>query len=85
MPEQLPLTIDGHNVFVPAGITVAAALAHHSPPGQRRSLSGEVRGPLCGMGICFECRVTIDHQPRLACQVLCRDGMTITTHRGDEQ
>ncbi len=29
----------------------------------RRSPGGEPRGPLCGMGTCFECRVTIDGQP----------------------
>jgi sarcosine oxidase subunit alpha len=32
------------------------------------------------MGICFECRVTIDGAPhRRACLTPCRDGMEVTT------
>jgi sarcosine oxidase subunit alpha len=47
--------------------------------GFRRSVSGELRGPLCGMGICFECRVLVDGQLHVrSCQMLCREGMEIT-------
>lgn len=36
----------------------------------RRSVSGEPRGPLCGMGICFECRATVSGVPhRRTCQI----------------
>jgi hypothetical protein len=46
----------------------------------RTSLSGEPRGPLCGMGICFDCAATIDGVPlRRTCQVFCRAGMEIAT------
>jgi succinate dehydrogenase/fumarate reductase-like Fe-S protein len=31
------------------------------------------------MGVCQECRVSIDGQRRLACQTLCRDGMQVET------
>ena len=44
------------------------------------STQGEPRGPLCGMGICHECRVTIDdaaHQR--ACLRLVQPGMKIVT------
>jgi len=50
------------------------------PKAARKSVSGELRGPLCGMGICFECRVTIDgirHQR--SCQLLCVPGICVTT------
>ncbi len=41
----------------------------------RRSATGEPRGPLCGMGTCFECRVTIDGVPhRRSCAEIVRDG-----------
>jgi len=47
----------------------------------RRSVTGEPRGPLCGMGICFECRVTIDGVPHSrSCQTPCADGMEVRTH-----
>jgi hypothetical protein len=46
----------------------------------RRSVSGESRFAMCGMGQCQECRVTIDGVPhRLACMVRCREGMVIET------
>ncbi|HXR96830.1 MAG TPA: FAD-dependent oxidoreductase [Terriglobales bacterium] len=61
-------TINGTPIDVPDGHSLAAeALARGIPT--RRSVSGESRGPLCGMGVCFECRATVDgvaHQ--LACQ-----------------
>jgi sarcosine oxidase subunit alpha len=41
---------------------------------------GESRGPLCGMGICMECRVTINGQPHCrSCQTLCEEGMEVRT------
>jgi predicted molibdopterin-dependent oxidoreductase YjgC len=62
---------------VPVGISVAAALAltgeSHHPP----AVNGEPRAPFCGMGICQECRVTVDGRRVLACQTLCRAGMQI--------
>ncbi len=46
----------------------------------RTSVSGQPRSPVCGMGICFECRVTIDDQPhQRACSRLCYPGMEIQT------
>ncbi|MCW5943489.1 MAG: (2Fe-2S)-binding protein [Fimbriimonadaceae bacterium] len=59
--------------------TVAALLERLGLPA-RRSLSGEPRSVLCGMGICHECRVTLDGDPhRRACLALCRDGMEVRT------
>lgn len=76
----ITLTLDGQAARVAPGTTVAAALAQAIPPGAtRRSVRGEVRAPLCGMGICQECRVQIDGLRRLACQTLCRDGMQVHT------
>ncbi len=49
-------------------ITVAAARENAGQPILRRSVSGEPRGVLCAMGICFECRVEISGVPhRRAC------------------
>jgi predicted molibdopterin-dependent oxidoreductase YjgC len=79
MPE-VRLTVNGREVRVPAGSIVAAAIAIAGVDRYRRSVTGEARAPLCGMGICFECRVTIDSRPhRLSCQTGCEDGMKIMT------
>lgn len=68
-------------VRVPAGSSVAAALAQQVPgPGcTRQSVTGQWRAPLCGMGVCHECRVLVNGRERLACQTVCEDGMCIAT------
>jgi predicted molibdopterin-dependent oxidoreductase YjgC len=77
---EIRVLIDGREVNVPAGTVVAAAISIAGMSATRRSVRGEPRGPLCGMGICFECRVTIDDQPHsLSCQVLCSEGMRVVT------
>jgi len=88
MHERVTLDVDGQAVTVARGCTVAAAVAiAHSDAMAvtRRSVSGELRGPFCGMGICQECRVTIDGvRHRLACQTICAAGMSVVT-RGAAQ
>ncbi len=80
MAEPLRLTINGLPVEVPPGTTIAAAILIASRPGFHRSVAGQPRGPLCGMGICFECRATVDGAAhRRTCQTLCRDGMEVAT------
>lgn len=71
------VVVDGVPRTLAAGSSVAAALAACLPNGVRRSVTGEARAAFCGMGICQECRCTIDGMRRLACQTLCVDGMRI--------
>jgi predicted molibdopterin-dependent oxidoreductase YjgC len=75
------VTIDGEPIEVPAHTTVAAAVARrYGARGTRTSVSGRPRAAYCGMGVCQECRMTIDARAHvLACQTPCRDGMTICT------
>jgi predicted molibdopterin-dependent oxidoreductase YjgC len=78
--DLVTVTINGRQVTVPADMTVAAALLSVGYTTFRRSVSGEPRGPFCGMGICFECRVRIDDRPhQRSCLTLCRHGMEIHT------
>ena len=76
MPELL---LDGRPLRIADGTSVAAALALGGDGCTRTSVSGQRRAPLCGMGICQECRVSIDGVRRLACQTLCREGMRVET------
>jgi sarcosine oxidase subunit alpha len=72
--------VNGAAVEAPEGATVAAAVLISGAAAFRTSVSGEPRGPLCGMGICFECRVTVDGAPHVkGCQTYCREGMRIET------
>ncbi len=81
MPDDsIALTIDGQAVRVAPGTSVAAAVLIFQGPGFRRSVTGTPRGPLCGMGICYECRLTIDGLPqRTSCQTVCQAGMEVVT------
>jgi hypothetical protein len=77
MPD---LRINGEPVTVPDGTSVAAAILIAGVTTFRRSVTGQSRGPLCGMGICFECRATIDGVPhQRTCQLPARTGMEIQT------
>jgi predicted molibdopterin-dependent oxidoreductase YjgC len=79
MPD-LTLTVDGREVRVTQGSMVAAAVAIAGTGAYRRSVRGQARAPLCAIGICFECRVTIDGLAhRLSCQTPCEDGMAVVT------
>jgi predicted molibdopterin-dependent oxidoreductase YjgC len=78
--SQISLLIDGRETLVPAGVTVAAALAIAGSPVTRYSVTGEPRAPFCGMGICFECRVTINGRAHCrACQTYVAEGMEIVS------
>lgn len=80
MPDTVRLLIDGFEVTVPAGTSVAVALANADRLAMHHSPRGEPRGPVCGMGICFECRVSIDgRQDTRSCMVTCADGMEVVT------
>jgi aerobic-type carbon monoxide dehydrogenase small subunit (CoxS/CutS family) len=88
MPDRsqaISLTVNGAGIAVAPGTTVAAAVAI-AGAATRTSVSGEPRGPLCGMGICFECRVTIDGVPhQRSCQILCAPGLAVVTGSPAEQ
>ena len=80
MVDSVNLSVNGVTVVVPAGSMVSTAVAMAGVSAYRRSVSGEARGPLCGMGICFECRVTIDGRAHCrSCQIVCQPGMKVGT------
>lgn len=80
MPPDLRVLINGRAIRVAPRTTVAAAIAQAGVIAYRRSVRGMARAPLCGMGICQECRVSIDGlQDCLSCLVPCADGMRVET------
>ena len=74
MPE-LSLKVDGDVVRVPEGALLTAALG--LPPVAGVDAEGRPRGPLCGMGQCFLCRVTVGGREMLACLTPAREGMEV--------
>lgn len=69
--------------FVP-GQTVGAALVAAGIPAWRRTRRrGRGRGIFCGIGVCFDCLVTVDGRPnQRACLVAAREAMRVTTQEG---
>ena len=80
MPDQVSLTVNGMPVAVSTGTTVAVAVML-AGAFCRTSVTGEPRSALCGMGICFECRVAINGTLHCrSCQILCEPGMRVSTN-----
>ena len=79
LTAMVEVQVGDARVHVSAGSSVAAALAQQPPGHTRLSVSGKWRAPLCGMGVCHECRVLINGRERLACQTVCENGMRIHT------
>jgi sarcosine oxidase subunit alpha len=80
MADTVTLAVNGRMVTVPAGAMVSAAVALAGVSAFRKSVTGEPRAPLCGMGICFECRVTINGRPHCrSCQIPCEESMEVRT------
>ena len=79
MPD-VTVRVNGQAVTVPDGTLVAAAVVRAGQVRFRRSVHGEARGPLCGMGICFECRARVNGVAHVrTCQLVCTPGMEIST------
>lgn len=80
MNETIQLRVNGKMVSVANGTVVAAAVALAGETHCRKSVLNQPRGPLCGMGVCMECRVTINgHAQCRSCQTLCEPGMEVRT------
>ncbi len=79
MRDTISLTINDSAVSVVPAASVASAIIQ-AGAFSRLSQQGHGRQPLCGMGICYECRVHIDGRPhQRSCQILCEPGMRVTT------
>lgn len=59
--ESVTFTVDGRSCTATAGTTIAAALlAADRTDWRRTSVAGAPRGVFCGIGVCFDCIVTVN-------------------------
>jgi D-hydroxyproline dehydrogenase subunit gamma len=82
MPERatIRIRVNGRETQVAQGATLAAALLNAGVAQFRRSTTGQLRSPLCAMGICYECSVTVNGAKHIkSCQLICADGMEVST------
>ena len=77
--EKVRLLVNGQPIEAYAGETVLAALlAAGFKTIKKNPVSHEPRGALCGMGVCFECTVTINGVPNIrACVTEVQEGMKV--------
>jgi len=77
----LELTIDGRKAQAFEGELVSTVLlAEGIAAFARKAATGRLSGIYCGMGVCYECLVTIDGVPNVrACQTYAADQMAIET------
>jgi hypothetical protein len=75
------ITVDGCPVAAVPGQTVGAVLYAGGVRSWRTTrMGGRPRGLFCGIGVCFDCLVTVNGQAALrACQIEARPGDEVTT------
>jgi len=85
--DAIEIVVDGSPVPAFEGESVAAALLAGSTRVFRTTARfGTTRGLYCGMGVCFECVMTVDGRPNVrTCQTPVRDGMRVETQKGEGQ
>jgi len=81
--KRVTIRVNGASVAAYTGETLFAALLAAGIRTLRRSFNDPAktaRGGFCGMGVCQECRVTVDGLPdRRACMTTVREGMEVVT------
>lgn len=83
MAEIVEIVVDGERLRVSEGMTLASALVDAGVTAFRSSVNGAPRAPICGMGSCFECRVTVNGRPhQRSCLIPCTEGMIVETASG---
>ena len=81
---QFAIEVDGRPVPAAEGQTVAAALIGAGIAILRHTSSGAPRGVFCGMGVCFDCLVTVDGlADQRACVTPVRPGMRVETRTAE--
>lgn len=80
---SIEFTFDGAAIDSFQGETVAAALLAAGVEEFGTTRNGEPRIPLCNMGTCFDCAVTVDGEPLVrACLTEAQSGMVVEKHEG---
>jgi predicted molibdopterin-dependent oxidoreductase YjgC len=84
LPRLVAVTVDGHEIALPEGEMLAAALLAAGYDELNDSIvEGAPRGPFCLMGSCFQCIAEIDGQPQVrTCRVPVRAGLRLRRPRG---
>lgn len=83
--REIEIIVKGLSVRAFEGESVAAALLANDQRSLRETARrAEWRGVYCGIGVCFDCVMTIDGRPNVrTCQTPVRAGMRVDTQSGE--
>ena len=82
--SKFDIEVDGRPLPAEAGQTVAAALIAAGIVVFRHTPAGAPRGIFCGMGVCFDCLVTVDGlAEQRACMTPVQRGMRVQTRSAE--
>ena len=81
--RRATIAVDGRQVEALEGESLLAALwADGVRALHVTAIAGEPRGPLCGIGVCFDCLVVVDgRRSTRACMTAVEEGMTVELQR----
>lgn len=83
MPSDFRFEFEGKQVTARPGQSVAAALLAAGERCLRIDETGNPKGAVCGIGVCWECRCSIDGVPDIrACMTPAKAGMIVRRQRG---
>jgi predicted molibdopterin-dependent oxidoreductase YjgC len=81
--DYFTIEFDGRPIEAWPGESVGAALIAAGILRFRIAEDGGARGPVCHIGVCWECRCVIDGESNIrACRTEARPGMTVATQKG---
>jgi predicted molibdopterin-dependent oxidoreductase YjgC len=82
--EPFQITVDGKPVTAYAGETIATVLlASGFRIFRHTARQGEPRSVFCGIGICYDCLVTVNNVPnQRACMTFAKPGLAVIRQRG---
>lgn len=85
--RSITITLDGAPITARPGQTIAAALIDNGVRSWRTTRNDRrPRGVFCGIGVCYDCLLTIDGQPnQRACLAPAFDGTACEIVREDER
>jgi predicted molibdopterin-dependent oxidoreductase YjgC len=83
-PAPIHIHVNDHITPCYPGETVATALLAAGVVIFRRTAGGAARAPVCNMGVCFDCLVTIDGRPSVrSCMTRVAEHMRVEVPRHD--
>ncbi len=78
--QAITILVDGVSLRAYAGETIAGALLTSGQRAWRLTRHSQPRGLFCGIGVCFDCLVTVNGTPNVrACVTPVADGMVVKT------